>query len=123
MAQLVFGPGVLGLGEALDRIEPAIPLPGHLRHGLRGIVESVGVHPVQNLAALFAVARQTGLFEHGQMLGHGLASERNLSGQPARRHLTVANQQVEDATTRGVGNSRPQLVIVLCGHRVRPLHP
>src|SRR5215469_11006546 len=103
--------------EPFDRGEPPVPLGGELSHGPGGLVEAAGFYPVENLPALFAPTDQPGPFEHGQVLGDGLAGERHPSGQPAGAYLTVADQQVEQLAARRVGDGRPQLVIDLRRHR------
>ena len=82
------GLGVGGFGEALDGVEPPIPLPGDLGHRPGGLVEAVGVDPVEDLAALLSPADQPGLFEHDQVLGDGLAGEGDLARQRAGAGLT-----------------------------------
>ena len=71
------------------------------------------VDQVENLPTLFAPLVQSCLFEHDQCLGDRLARERHLPGQPAGAGITIADEQVEHPTTRGVGDRRPQLVIGL----------
>src|SRR5580700_5376050 len=74
---------VRSFSEPFDRGQPPVPLRGELRHGPDGLVETAGFHLVENLPALFPAADQPGPFEHDQMLGDGLAGERDPSGQPA----------------------------------------
>src|SRR6201987_423002 len=84
---------------------------GELTHGPGGLVEAATLHLVENLPALLAPADQPGPFEHDQVLGDGLASERHPPGQPAGADRAVADQEVEDLAARRVGDGRPQLLI------------
>jgi hypothetical protein len=80
------------LRRAFDRGEPPVPLGGALGQGPGGLVEAAGFDQVQDFAALLAAADQPGPFEHDQVLGDGLAGERDLPGQPAGADLAVADQ-------------------------------
>jgi hypothetical protein len=95
---------VRSFSEPFDRGQLPVPLRGELRHGPGGLVETAGLHLVENFPALFAPADQPGPFEHDQMLGDGLAGERDPSGQPTGTNLTVADQEVEDPAARRVGD-------------------
>src|SRR5207247_371747 len=88
------GLGVGGLGEAFDGVEPPIPLPGDLGHRPGGMVEAVGIYPVEDLAALLSSADQPGLLEHDQVLRDGLAGERDLSRQPTGAGLTPLDEEI-----------------------------
>jgi hypothetical protein len=87
---------VRGFGEPFDGREPPVPLRGLIGHSPGGLVETSGLHLVENLTAVLAPADQPGLLEHGQMLGDRLAGKRNLAGQPARTDVTVADDEVQD---------------------------
>src|SRR6201996_7743978 len=113
-ALLFFGVG--GFGEAFDRAEALVPAGGEIGHGLGGLVETAGLHLVEDLAAVLAPADQAGLFENGQVLGHRLAGEGHLAGQPAGADVTVADEEVEDPAAGRVRERRPQLVIGLRAH-------
>ena len=81
--------GVRGLGEALDDVEALVPLRRKLGHSPSGLVEAVRLDLVENFPAVLAPADQPGPFEHDQVLGDGLAGERDPSRQPARAYRTV----------------------------------
>ena len=60
---------------------------------------------------------QPGVLEHDEVLGDGLAGEGDLVGQRAGGRLTPLDEEIEHATTGGVGDRRPQVVVGLGPHR------
>ena len=88
-----------GLGEALDGVEPPIPLPGDLGHSPGGLVEAVSVDPVEDFAALLSAADQPGLFQHDQVLGDGLTGEGNLARQRTGAGFALLDEEIEHPTT------------------------
>jgi ubiquinone/menaquinone biosynthesis C-methylase UbiE len=71
---------VRGLGQSFDHAQSLVPMGGELGHDPGGLVQAVGLDLIQDLPALFAPPDQPGPFEHGQVLGDGLAGERDLPG-------------------------------------------
>jgi len=105
-----------GFGEALYRVEPPIPLVGDFDHGPGGLVEAVGIYPVEDLAALLSAADQLGLFEHDQVLGDGLTGKGDLARQPTGAGLTPPDEEIEHPTTGGISDRCPKVVVGLGPH-------
>jgi hypothetical protein len=105
---------VRGLGEPLDGVQSAIPLPDELGHGAGGLIQAVCIHLVENLPTLLAAVDQPGVLEHDQVLGDRLARDRHLVGQPAGVRFTPADDEmpVPGAVCRAV--ARPAVRPVVC---------
>lgn len=106
--------GVGYLGQTLDRVESLVPLRGQIGHGPGGLVETVGIHLVENFSTLLSAAHQSHPFQHDQMSGNRLPGEWHLAGQPPCAGLTIDDDQVEHPATRRIGDDRPQLIIGPC---------
>src|SRR5207248_3477592 len=100
-----------------------------------GDVEVLRAHRIADLAPSPPALDQARSVEHGQVLRHRLARERQLGGQRRRRHLTGSEDQIQHAAPRGVGDGLEKRVIadpvpghsraagfVLARSRNRPRH-
>ncbi len=93
---MIVGFSVRGFGEPLVRLETLVPLVGQLRHGEGCVVEPLRDDAKANLASLLLTADRPSLLEHHQMLDDGLATERHVLGQRARRGRTALDEQIDD---------------------------
>ena len=74
------------------------------------------VDPVATLPAGGGAVDEPDPVEHGQVLGHGLAGDRQLIAQRGGGAVAVDQQEVEHPAAGRVAHRRPQLVVDGGGH-------
>ena len=104
------------LGDALDAAQPAVP-GGADRGELRDGPGELGVVDlVAPLAPAGAPCTRPDAVEHAEVLGHGLAGDRQLLAERGGGAVAVGEQEVEHPAPGRVADRRPEVVVDGGGH-------
>lgn len=100
---------VCRLGNLLDRPQSLIPLLGQLAHPPCRVVKGVRANDKVVFSTLTPTLHESHPIEYGQMLSHGLATNREILGQGCRRSFTTHGEQFEQIATGGISERRQHL--------------
>ena len=101
----------MSLGDAGDATQPAVPAGADGGELLGGPGELGVVDAVAALATGGGAVDEARSVEHREVLGHGLAGDRQLLAQRGGRRRAVDQQEVEHPAPGRVADGRPQLVV------------
>lgn len=100
---------VCRLGNLLNRPQSPIPLLGQLTHPQRGLVQGLRAHDKVVFSTLTPTHHESYSVEYGQVLGHGLTTNREFLSEDRRRCLTSHGEQLEQISTSRIGERRQDL--------------
>lgn len=97
------------LRNLLNRPQSPIPLLGQLTHPPSCLVKGVRANDKVVFSTLTPTRHKSHSIEYGQMLGHGLTTDREVLGQGRRGRFTARGEQFEQIATGRVGERRQHL--------------
>ena len=83
--------------------QPLVPLGADLGHPAHRVHQRRGGQRVARLAALATRLDEPGAVERGEVLGDGLAGDRQLAGEPRGGQLRPLGDRAQDLAARRVG--------------------